>query len=143
MSWMRGVHDARTGTDILDHDACLALASRAQVGRVAVVDGNQPLVFPVNYRLDGADVLFRTGPGTKLTMANRTVCFEVDEIDPATRSGWSVMIQGRLEEVSPADGPAFERVSGVEVDPWAASPKDHLMRVVARVVTGRRIPRGR
>ena len=98
---MAHVYEGRTGLDILDRDECLALVRHQPVGRIAIVDGSHPLVFPVNYLLDGDDVVFRTGEGTKLDLAQRApVCFEVDEIDPATRGGWSVMIHGRLGRLS-------------------------------------------
>ena len=42
-----------------------------------------PAAHPVNYLLDGEEVVFRTGSGTKLTAAARgiVVGFQVDEID--------------------------------------------------------------
>lgn len=138
------VFEDRTGLDILDRDECLALVRHQQVGRIAIVDSGHPLVFPVNFRLDGDDVVFRTGPGTKLAAGVRTaVCFEVDEIDAATRGGWSVMIQGRLEEVTPYDRRTYDRVDAAGVVPWADTPKRHLMRVASRSITGRRIHRSR
>ena len=141
---MAHVYEGRTGLDILDRDECLALVRHQPVGRIAIVDGGHPLVFPVNYLLDGDDVVFRTGEGTKLDLAQRgPVCFEVDEIDPATRGGWSVMIHGRLEEVTAYDGPLFDRLAAAGVEPWAEAPKDHVMRVIARSITGRRIHRSR
>jgi len=55
--------DARTG---LDRDECLELLAADGVGRLAVVQASTPAVFPVNYVLDGEDIIFRSDPGTKL-----------------------------------------------------------------------------
>lgn len=137
---MTHVYEGRTGLDILDRDECIRLLAGEAVGRIAIVDGGHPLVFPVNFIVDGADVVFRTGEGTKLHAAERNpVCFEVDSFDPADRSGWSVMVHGRLEELTPSDAKLYERASALPVEPWADAPKAHLMRVVTRTVTGRRI----
>lgn len=139
---MGSTYDIESGLDILDRDECLALIRHQQVGRLAIVSAGHPLVFPVNYRVDGEDIVFRTGAGTKLEAAQRSaVCFEVDEVDPVSRGGWSVMVHGRLEEVTASDGPQYERVRASEVTPWADAPKDHFMRVVSRSITGRRIHR--
>ena len=136
------VLETRTGLDVLDRDECLRLVATRRVGRIAIVDGGRPLVFPVNFALDGEDVVFRTGSGMKLAAGPREpVCFQVDEIDDATRSGWSVIVSGRLEEVTAHDARTLARIRALDVDPWATVPKDHWMRVVARTVTGRRIPR--
>jgi hypothetical protein len=46
-----------------------------------------PVAFPVNYRLLGDVIVFRTGPGTKLRAAldQRVVGFQVDRIERANR----------------------------------------------------------
>src|SRR5690606_4123134 len=96
--------DARTGLEIIDPDECRRLLATEDVGRLAIVDGSTPLVFPVNYALDGDAVVFRTVPGTKLALGPRgAVSFEVDAIDRTARTGWSVLVVGHLEEVEPFD----------------------------------------
>ena len=83
------------GLDEIDVAECWRLLATQPVGRVAVIVGQYPLVFPVNYALDGMHVVFRTGVGTKLWGIDRSnVTFEVDELDLAGRSGWSVMVRG-------------------------------------------------
>ena len=79
-----------------------------------------PLVFPVNYVLADESPVFRTAPGTKRRAGEgRAVCFEVDTIDPATRTGWSVMVVGWLDEVTRYD-PAL--LAAVTASCPAASP---------------------
>ena len=122
--------------DEIDTDECWRLLSTQPVGRVAVIVGQYPLVFPVNYALDGMHILFRTGVGTKLWAIDRSnVTFEVDELDLAGRSGWSVMVRGAAHELSPKQTPAD--TSGVVS--WAPGERVHTVRIVADQITGRRI----
>ena len=133
--------DRRTGIEVIHRDECLALAATQPVGRLAVVDHGRPHVVPVNFVLDGEDVVFRSFPGTKVDrLLDGPVCFEVDDVDAATRTGWSVVIHGRGEEVTRWD-PAErrERLERLGVDPWAEGEKPHLVRIVAATVTGRRV----
>ena len=80
---------------------CWELLATQPVGRVAVIVGHYPLVFPVNYAVADKTILYRTGVGTKLHSVHRSnVTFEVDEIDTAQRSGWSVMVMGVAQELT-------------------------------------------
>ena len=54
------------GPGVLTEEECLVLLAANQLGRVGVVVDGQPLVFPVNYVLDGHTIVFRTGVGTIL-----------------------------------------------------------------------------
>jgi uncharacterized protein len=132
--------DTRTGLERLDRDECLELLASEEVGRLAIVDFGSPTIFPVNYVMDGDTPVFRTDPGTKLDHGPRSrACFEVDAFDRATRTGWSVIVFGRLEEVTGFDGRASRRVRALPIDPWAGGEKQHWMRVVPDRMTGRRI----
>jgi uncharacterized protein len=125
---------------VLDRDQCLRLLATDEVGRLAVLAGTTPAIFPVNYALDGDTIVFRTDPGTKLNHGPRArVSFEVDSFDRARRAGWSVVATGRLEEVTHYDAATFERVRQLAIDPWAAGDKAHWMRLIPDRVTGRRI----
>ena len=80
--------DSRTGIEILERDECLDLLRADEIGRLAVLSGTGPVIFPVNYALDGEAVVFRTAPGTKLDSGPRSpACFEIDAFDRATKSG--------------------------------------------------------
>lgn len=129
-----------TGIEIVDRDACEVLLRSDEIGRLAILDGGRPLILPVNYVVDEGDIVFRTGPGTKLEQGPRApACFEIDHFDRAHRAGWSVVVTGRLEEVTSFSHALFEHTSGLAVHPWAAGPKDHVMRLVPSSITGRRI----
>lgn len=131
---------ANSQIELIDHDKCLALLRADEVGRLAVIDGGRPLVFPVNYVFDGEAIVFRTAPGTKLDQGPRApACFEIDEFDRVHHAGWSVVVTGRLEEVTRYNGALFTRAGELPVHPWASGPKEHIMRLVPASITGRRI----
>jgi nitroimidazol reductase NimA-like FMN-containing flavoprotein (pyridoxamine 5'-phosphate oxidase superfamily) len=129
----------------LDEADCWRLLATQPVGRIAVMVGHYPLVFPVNYTLDGRNILFRTGAGTKLWAFNRSnVTFEVDEIDPVHRSGWSVSVRGSAREVDLRHdmGIAVDPGPAATVDqnpPWAPGDRSHVVRIVSDAISGRRI----
>jgi nitroimidazol reductase NimA-like FMN-containing flavoprotein (pyridoxamine 5'-phosphate oxidase superfamily) len=133
--------DRRTGVEVIDSAECLQLLASEEVGRLAVVTGGQPHVIPVNYVVEGDTVIFRSADGTKLRGAlEGPVAFEVDRFDRAGRGGWSVVVHGRAEEITATDPSAdVARAAAVVPEPWADFSKEHLVRVVPRVITGRRI----
>jgi len=130
----------RNGLEVLEHDECLRLLESAHLGRIGVTSGALPLIFPVNYRLDGRDLLFRTAVGTKLDVATRgtIVAFEVDDFDPLSHAGWSVVVTGRARRLPPDE--ALERAARTPVARWAPGPDDSIVAVALDVVSGRRLP---
>lgn len=135
-----GQRAANTGIEIIDRDECLALLAADEVGRLAVLDGGRPLIVPVNYVLDGEDIVFRTAPGTKLDQGPRSpACFEIDGFDRASHAGWSVVVSGRLEEVTEHQHAELARLRGLGVTPWIPEGRDHWMRIVPGHVSGRRV----
>jgi hypothetical protein len=68
------------------------------------------------------------------------VTFEVDAIDLAHRAGWSVMVKGVAQELSTSrDHRVAARAEFGGATPWAPGVRDHLIRIIADQVTGRRI----
>ena len=101
---------AKAHVQEIGREECLRLLASDQIGRLAVMAGNTPIVTPVNYALDGESVVFRTDPGTKLDHGPRArASFEVDAFDRERRTGWSVVATGRLEEVTHYDATTFDR----------------------------------
>jgi nitroimidazol reductase NimA-like FMN-containing flavoprotein (pyridoxamine 5'-phosphate oxidase superfamily) len=126
--------------EAIDRDGCLELLRGDEIGRLAVVADGGPVILPVNYRLDDETVVFRSDPGMKLDQGPRApACFEIDRFDRDGRTGWSVLVAGRLEEVTHYDAKTWRRVHELPVEPWAGGPKEHWMRLVPGRITGRRI----
>jgi nitroimidazol reductase NimA-like FMN-containing flavoprotein (pyridoxamine 5'-phosphate oxidase superfamily) len=124
----------------LDDNECWDFLSRHSLGRVAVITMEHPMVYPVNYALDGRSIVFRTAPGTKLAAAaeGRPATFEVDEATKLFETGTSVMVHGTLREVADHDDRA--RLARLPLRVWAPGDRDHFVRIEARWVSGRRIP---
>ena len=132
--------DARTGLERLDREECLRLLASDEIGRLAIVDSGTPTIFPVNYVMDGEAPVFRTDPGTKLDHGpHARACFEVDSFDRVAQTGWSVIVFGRLEEVTRFDATTHRRVRELPIEPWAGGDKQHWMRVIPDRITGRRV----
>lgn len=127
------------GLEVLDETECWRLLGQVPIGRVAVTDGALPAIFPVNFVLDGASIVFRTGEGTKLAAATHraVVAFEVDRFDPLEHSGWSVVAVGMARAVT--DDDERRRLSRLPVAPWAGGRRDDFVRMGVEFLSGRRI----
>ena len=78
---------------ILTENQCLALLQSREIGRIAFEFEGKIEIFPVNYGIEGAIILFRTSPGAKLSAVLKTaVAFEVDSWDPGL---WRRLERGR------------------------------------------------
>ncbi|HZD00325.1 MAG TPA: pyridoxamine 5'-phosphate oxidase family protein [Actinomycetes bacterium] len=134
---MRTVGEARWHE--LSKDECFRLLAGQHLGRLVLVDDRGPIALPVNFVLDEHTVLFRTDEGTKLDVASRgaRVAFEVDGVDEATRTGWSVLVRGEVAEVT--DPAELTRVRALPLSPWAPGAKRRYVRILPTVLTGRRI----
>jgi uncharacterized protein len=123
----------------LDQDECRRLLAGRHLGRLAIPDFGGPTIFPVNYVVDRDLIVFRTDPGSKLDAATEreSVAFEVDAVDGATRTGWSVVVRGVLAEVT--DPTDLARLRALPLYPWAPGGKTRYVCVRPVKVTGRRI----
>jgi nitroimidazol reductase NimA-like FMN-containing flavoprotein (pyridoxamine 5'-phosphate oxidase superfamily) len=127
------------GLELLTESQCLERLGRVRIGRVAVSIGALPAVFPVNFVFIDGNVYFLTGEGTKLRAATQgaVVAFEVDEFDPFTDAGWSVLVVGQATEV--ADPATRGRVVAGGLRTSAGGDRHHLVRLGTDLVSGRSI----
>jgi nitroimidazol reductase NimA-like FMN-containing flavoprotein (pyridoxamine 5'-phosphate oxidase superfamily) len=129
----------RNGLEVLDRAECLRLLDGRLIGRLGLTVGALPTVLPVNYRLVGDRVLFRTSVGTKLQAAttNAVVAFEVDDMDPLWHTGWSVVVTGVAREVTDPDELAV--LEHANIPRWVPTGETRIVEVSTEMVTGRRI----
>ena len=139
-----GVEVDRNGLEVLGREECLRLLGLATIGRVGVCSAALPSVLPVNFRLVGDRILFRTGRGSKLDVAtrNEVVAFEVDDFDVFDRSGWSVVVVGVARELSDDEVESIDPADRVRVARWAPGPGDRMVAISCELVSGRRIVAG-
>ena len=119
----------------LTEQECREVLARGSVGRLAyIARAGVPDIAPVNYSYADGGILIRSGPGPKLQAAERgdRVAFEVDELDEDRRTGRSVIVYGvarRAGQLPDEDGP----------QPWAAGPRNQLIRIDPRRISGRAV----
>jgi nitroimidazol reductase NimA-like FMN-containing flavoprotein (pyridoxamine 5'-phosphate oxidase superfamily) len=128
----------------LDENECLRLIGAGGIGRIAYAGRFGPAVLPVNYKLRGGAIVFRTaehGPldedlRTGIADADYKVAFEIDEIDLAAGRGWSVLVQGPAHHV---EGAELDVVRGAGIEPWAPGDRELFVRIIPTRITGRRV----
>ncbi len=126
------------GMEVLRPEECWELVASEPVGRIGFTSEGGPMILPVNHRVVGHHVVFRTAQGALLheALMTRPVAFEVDGWDASTRSGWSVVIRGQAHAAEDED------VQDVDLDAWADSTdRDDWVRILPEDISGRRIVR--
>lgn len=120
-------------------EECRTLLASAPVGRLVFTEDRVPVAHPVNFALAGDDVIIRTGPGQKVDAARRgdLVAFEVDEIDPVSRTGWSVLVIGRASVVTDID--RLISVLDPARRPWIGGRDRYVIQITTERIEGRRI----
>lgn len=133
----------RTGLGAMTEEECWAHLGESTIGRVGVVAGQEPLVLPVNYAVDGRRLVFRTGAGTKFhaVVHDAVLALEIDGVDERYHLGWSVLAVGRSAEVVDPDELA-RLVEEVPLRPWAGGDKSHWVTITPSRVTGRKLVPG-
>lgn len=123
----------------LSTEECHRLLETNHFGRLGMTVGHQPTVIPVNYILDGNDIVVRTDAGSTIHgVVGRRVAFEIDGIDQFNHSGWSVIAIGDAQLIT--DG-ALDRARHLPLSSYEPGAKDLWVRLAAPAVTGRRIAR--
>jgi nitroimidazol reductase NimA-like FMN-containing flavoprotein (pyridoxamine 5'-phosphate oxidase superfamily) len=126
----------RNPAEALEPRECWRLLASAAVGRLALVVGGRPEIFPVNHVVDHGSVVFRTAPGTKLAAirGEAPVAFEVDGLDAGV--AWSVILKGRAERVTGKN--LVLEAAALPIYPWHDAEKNWFVRIRAGELTGRR-----
>jgi len=120
--------------DALSERDCWELLATVSVGRLALSVRALPMILPVQYHLDGRRLAVCLGHHglPERALDGTIVAFAADSIDPVTRSGWSVQVQGRsviprgLRIDTACDSPS-PAAQVVEIEPGMIS--GHRMRL--------------
>ena len=134
-------------TQFLEEAECLRLIAAGGVGRIGYTGRFGPTILPVNFALHEQTIVFRTGQDSPMGEDLRTgiadaeykVAFEIDEISPATKEGWSILIQGSAHHVDSES--ELAEVRQLDVQAWPGGEKDLFIRIVPVRITGRGIRR--
>lgn len=127
-------HDVK---ELSVHD-CWKYLQSTSICRVALINGDVPEIFPVNYVPNYATILFRTGPGTKHDALKDGIplALEADGFNRYGTIAWSVIIKGSPEFVTNPD--EIQEAVDVGLSPWQPGSKDILVRVTPTHISGRR-----
>jgi nitroimidazol reductase NimA-like FMN-containing flavoprotein (pyridoxamine 5'-phosphate oxidase superfamily) len=81
---------------VLTDAQCMTRLSQQRIGRVSVTKDALPVIVPVNFVTDGANVVFRTHRHGLLAHAcdSNVIAFEVDDFSITADAGWSVLVVG-------------------------------------------------
>ena len=123
---------------MLDESTCLRLLGEESIGRLGFSAQALPVIFPVNFQLDGRSIIFGSEDGDKLraAQARSVACFEVDWFDPMSHDGWSVLATGRLNTI------VDEAADGLRSAPlahWAIDGDLQLIELAIELLSGRHI----
>jgi nitroimidazol reductase NimA-like FMN-containing flavoprotein (pyridoxamine 5'-phosphate oxidase superfamily) len=126
----------------LSRDQCLSLLASATVGRIAYCTEAGPQIYPVNYVLDEASVVFRTAAYTALgsEIDGQRAALEVDRIAGPEGFEWSVVLAGQADVISDPDEVARLRHTS-DPTPLAPGTRSLYVRISAQRLTGRAIGR--
>ena len=123
--------------DLTDDECWEQLASR-ELARIAWNTSAGPEILPVNYVTHDGALWMRTTAHSSIAeqVDESRVAVEIDDLDPGTHVGWSVVVRGRAEAVYrdedvPADVKALRS--------WAAGVRPLWLQVTPEVVTGKRL----
>jgi hypothetical protein len=114
------------------------------IGRFLFVEpGRGPVAIPVNFRMDGDDVVFRTASEGSVAAGvhQNPISFDVDHLDDALSEGWSVLVTGEARVIT--DPGELARAAALNIEPWAGGDKAAYVRLTASQITGRRISAAR
>jgi transcriptional regulator with XRE-family HTH domain len=125
----------------LDEARCWELLDGGGVGRIVFDSEDGPVALPVNYRVANRAVLVRTSRDSPVaTIApHGVVSFEIDEIDEAMSTGWSVLAYATCDHVGTP--PVGSDGLQVTPTPWAGGERDHWLRLRIDRLVGRKIER--
>jgi hypothetical protein len=139
MNTMDRIAADASGLEVLSEAEAFALLATVSVGRLVYSDRALPSLVPVTFSLDGPDIVIRTGrrssPATHAS--GNVVAFEVDDIG-AGRSGWTVLVTGRIELV--VDPFEVARLGALQLPTWAPAVSDRYLRLRPELIAGKRIP---
>jgi transcriptional regulator with XRE-family HTH domain len=134
-----GQHEAALHPQLtrLSEDECWQRLGTHGIGRIAMVRESTPVILPVNFLVDGRNVVYRTkSDGAAAVVDNGYLAFEADQIDRVESRGWSVLITGTAQHLT--DNSVIESLATrAGAEPWAGGKRDLWIRVCPDQVTGR------
>lgn len=129
----------RNGLEVLDRVECIRRLQSVPIARIGLSMQALPVILPVNFVIDGDEIIIRTNVGAKVEAAltGNVVALEVDDYDTIGHDGWSVLVRGRSRLVEDAD--EIERLRRLWVTAWGTPHTDRWLAIAMEIVSGRQI----
>jgi hypothetical protein len=126
---------------VLSEAECRDLLETTTVGRVAFASHHGLQLIPLNFLVVDGEIFFRTSTESilnELAGGVDDVVFEVDFHGEFARDGWDVTVKGSTYQVT--DPALYDRVaSSSKLRPWAGGTRAVVIRLVPRLIEGRRV----
>lgn len=121
----------------IPRDRCEELLAAHHAGRIGFNGADGPQILPVTYQYRNGGIVFRTSPhGVLASLTRRTsVAFEIDGIDEASESGWSVLVHGFAQAV--AHNLELTMLWETGPVPWADGIRNLFVEITPHRITGR------
>jgi hypothetical protein len=135
-----GFAQLANGVQRLDDVEARRLLASISFGRVVFTLNALPAIRPVNHLVDAGRIIIRTRLTTAISAAVRSsdgvvVTYEADDIDPETRTGWSVVAAGRAHTLTDSDEVMrYEQL----LHPWV-NHADTVIAIEPEIINGIRI----
>ena len=129
----------------LTEGECWRLLASVSIGRVVFTQRAMPAIRPVNHAVDGRTIIIRTHLGAAIAARasdgggepqGSVVCYEADDLDPARRTGWSVIVTGMARIVTE---PVAAGRYAAAVEPWSAGDLNQVVVIEPQFVSGIRL----
>jgi nitroimidazol reductase NimA-like FMN-containing flavoprotein (pyridoxamine 5'-phosphate oxidase superfamily) len=127
---------AASPIDVLTEDECWDTLALTDLGRLALRDGEDVDIFPVNFVVSDRRIYFRSAPGAKMMALTKSprVAFQTDGASGHRR--WSVVVKGTAERLKYDDEIEASGVTGLN----SLTPTDkwNYVRITPSEISGRR-----
>ena len=135
----------RRAVERLSEAECLRLLANGGMGRLVFTSRYGPTALPVMYKTDAGSLVLGTwDPAvfdedlrTGIAHADYQVAVEVDQIDPAAREGWIVLVRGAAHHLDTEAERA--PILGAGLEPWVEGVPAHFIRVNPTAIWGTRV----
>lgn len=120
----------------MTRDEALRRLGSVPLGRIVFTRHAMPVIRPVNHLIDEGQVIIGSHESPAIAIDQElgtVVVYEADDLDPATGTGWSVMVTGLAWLVTDPDQAARYRRA---LRPPVAGPISQVIRIDPQIVSG-------
>lgn len=120
----------------LSDQECWERLRQLEFGRLAYHLADEVHIAPINYAVQGTNLVFRTAEGSKLlgVVMNQDVAFEIDQISDESENAWSVVARGTARIL---EGDEARAADNLRLRPWVDTEKFNVVAIDVDELSGR------